>query len=173
MLHPAKLPSYEHERLAAYIFFTATGEEFDAGKMRPERCASPWPVRDAELDHVAVLAGGAVITLVGRQAAHLVATAGPSPAFWATSSSSPKRALKTDALVPSDIPSIELRNQPRELFDAATKLRCIAVAPTVGEPLRTGFSIRLQQLHRRRLIVQRQRTHHRGPLAPASAQNRR
>ena len=35
MLDPAKLPSYE--RLAAYIFFTATGEEFDAGKMRRER----------------------------------------------------------------------------------------------------------------------------------------
>ena len=35
MLEPGKLPSYE--RLAAYIFFTATGEEFDAGKMRPER----------------------------------------------------------------------------------------------------------------------------------------
>ena len=35
MLEPGKLPSYE--RLAAYIFFTATGEEFDAGKMRPDR----------------------------------------------------------------------------------------------------------------------------------------
>ena len=35
MLEPGRLPSYE--RLAAYIFFTATGEEFDAGKMRPER----------------------------------------------------------------------------------------------------------------------------------------
>ena len=35
MLEPGKLPSYE--RLAAYIFFTATGEEFDAAKMRPER----------------------------------------------------------------------------------------------------------------------------------------
>ena len=35
MLHPSKLPSYE--RLAAYIFFTATGEEFEAAKMRPER----------------------------------------------------------------------------------------------------------------------------------------
>ena len=35
MLHPDKLPSYG--RLAAYIFFTATGEEFDAGKMQPER----------------------------------------------------------------------------------------------------------------------------------------
>ena len=35
MLVPGKLPSYE--RLAGYIFFTATGEEFDAGKMRRER----------------------------------------------------------------------------------------------------------------------------------------
>ena len=35
MLHPDKLPSYE--KLAAYIFFTATGEEFAAGKMQPER----------------------------------------------------------------------------------------------------------------------------------------
>ena len=35
MLEPGKLPSYE--RLAAYIFFTATGEEFDADKMRPDR----------------------------------------------------------------------------------------------------------------------------------------
>ena len=35
MLEPGKLPSYE--RLAAYIFFTATGEEFDAGKMQPDR----------------------------------------------------------------------------------------------------------------------------------------
>ena len=35
MLHPDKLPSYE--KLAAYIFFTATGEEFEAGKMQPER----------------------------------------------------------------------------------------------------------------------------------------
>ena len=35
MLERGKLPSYE--RLAAYIFFTATGEEFDAAKMRPER----------------------------------------------------------------------------------------------------------------------------------------
>ena len=35
MLEPGKLPSYE--RLAAYIFFTATGEEFEATKMRPER----------------------------------------------------------------------------------------------------------------------------------------
>ena len=35
MLEPNKLPSYE--RLAAYIFFTATGEEFEAGKMKPER----------------------------------------------------------------------------------------------------------------------------------------
>ena len=35
MLDRDKLPSYE--RLAAYIFFTATGEEFDAAKMRPER----------------------------------------------------------------------------------------------------------------------------------------
>ena len=35
MLDPAKLPSYE--RLAAYIFFTATGEEFDASKVRPQR----------------------------------------------------------------------------------------------------------------------------------------
>ena len=35
MLDPSKLPSYE--RLAAYIFFTATGEEFDAAKMRPAR----------------------------------------------------------------------------------------------------------------------------------------
>ena len=35
MLEPGKLPSYE--RLAAYIFFTATGEEFDAAKMRPKR----------------------------------------------------------------------------------------------------------------------------------------
>ena len=35
MLHPSKLPSYE--RLAAYIFFTATGEEFEAAGMRPER----------------------------------------------------------------------------------------------------------------------------------------
>ena len=35
MLERGKLPSYE--RLAAYIFFTATGEEFDAGKVRRER----------------------------------------------------------------------------------------------------------------------------------------
>ena len=35
MLDRGKLPSYE--RLAAYIFFTATGEEFDAAKMRPQR----------------------------------------------------------------------------------------------------------------------------------------
>ena len=35
MLHPDKLPSYE--KLAAYIFFTATGEEFEAAGMRPER----------------------------------------------------------------------------------------------------------------------------------------
>ena len=35
MLDRDKLPSYE--RLAAYIFFTATGEEFDAAKMRPQR----------------------------------------------------------------------------------------------------------------------------------------
>ena len=35
MLDGTKLPSYE--RLAAYIFFTATGEEFDASKMQPER----------------------------------------------------------------------------------------------------------------------------------------
>ena len=35
MLERGKLPSYE--RLAAYIFFTATGEEFEAAKMRPER----------------------------------------------------------------------------------------------------------------------------------------
>ena len=35
MLEPGKLPSYE--RLAAYIFFTATGEEFDTGKMQPDR----------------------------------------------------------------------------------------------------------------------------------------
>ena len=35
LLHPDKLPSYE--KLAAYIFFTATGEEFAAGKMQPER----------------------------------------------------------------------------------------------------------------------------------------
>ena len=35
LLHPDKLPSYE--KLAAYIFFTASGEEFDAGKMQPER----------------------------------------------------------------------------------------------------------------------------------------
>ena len=35
MLERGKLPSYE--RLAAYIFFTATGEEFDASKMRPDR----------------------------------------------------------------------------------------------------------------------------------------
>ena len=35
LLHPGKLPSYE--KLAAYIFFTATGEEFDAEKMQPER----------------------------------------------------------------------------------------------------------------------------------------
>ena len=35
MLEPGKLPSYE--RLAAYIFFTATGEEFDAAKVRPDR----------------------------------------------------------------------------------------------------------------------------------------
>ena len=35
MLDGTKLPSYE--RLAAYVFFTATGEEFDASKMRPER----------------------------------------------------------------------------------------------------------------------------------------
>ena len=35
MLEPNKLPSYE--RLAAYIFFTATGEEFEAAKMKPER----------------------------------------------------------------------------------------------------------------------------------------
>ena len=35
LLHPDKLPSYE--KLAAYIFFTATGEEFDAEKMQPER----------------------------------------------------------------------------------------------------------------------------------------
>ena len=35
MLHPDKLPSYE--KLAAYIFFTATGEEFEAARMRPER----------------------------------------------------------------------------------------------------------------------------------------
>ena len=35
MLERGKLPSYE--RLAAYIFFTATGEEFDTAKMRPER----------------------------------------------------------------------------------------------------------------------------------------
>ena len=35
MLDRAKLPSYD--RLAAYIFFTATGEEFDASKMRRDR----------------------------------------------------------------------------------------------------------------------------------------
>ena len=35
MLDRAKLPSYE--RLAAYIFFTATGEGFNAAKMQPER----------------------------------------------------------------------------------------------------------------------------------------
>ena len=35
MLHPSKLPTYE--KLAAYIFFTATGEEFEAARMRPER----------------------------------------------------------------------------------------------------------------------------------------
>ena len=35
LLHPDKLPSYE--KLAAYIFFTATGEEFAAGKMQPKR----------------------------------------------------------------------------------------------------------------------------------------
>ena len=35
MLHPDKLPSYE--KLAAYIFFTATGEEFEAAGMQPER----------------------------------------------------------------------------------------------------------------------------------------
>ena len=35
MLDGTKLPSYE--RLAAYVFLTATGEEFDASKMRPER----------------------------------------------------------------------------------------------------------------------------------------
>ena len=35
MLSPEKLPSYE--RLAPYIFFNATGEEFDASKMRRER----------------------------------------------------------------------------------------------------------------------------------------
>ena len=35
LLHPDKLPSYE--KLAAYVFFTATGEEFAAGKMQPER----------------------------------------------------------------------------------------------------------------------------------------
>ena len=35
MLDGTKLPSYE--RLAAYVFFTATGEEFDASKMRSER----------------------------------------------------------------------------------------------------------------------------------------
>ena len=35
MLQRGKLPSYE--RLTGYIFFTATGEEFDAAKMRPER----------------------------------------------------------------------------------------------------------------------------------------
>ena len=35
MLERGKLPSYE--RPAAYIFFTATGEEFDAGKVRRER----------------------------------------------------------------------------------------------------------------------------------------
>ena len=36
MLNRGKLPSYE--KLAGYIFFTATGEEFDAARMRPERC---------------------------------------------------------------------------------------------------------------------------------------
>ena len=35
MLNRGKLPSYE--KLAGYIFFTATGEEFDAARMRPER----------------------------------------------------------------------------------------------------------------------------------------
>ena len=35
MLHPDKLPSYE--KLAAYIFFTGTGEEFEAAGMRPDR----------------------------------------------------------------------------------------------------------------------------------------
>ena len=35
LLHPGKLPSYG--KLAAYIFFTATGEEFDAEKMQAER----------------------------------------------------------------------------------------------------------------------------------------
>ena len=35
LLHPDKLPSYE--KLAAYIFFTATGEEFAAEKTQPER----------------------------------------------------------------------------------------------------------------------------------------
>ena len=35
MLSPEKLPSYE--RLAPYIFFNATGEEFDASKMRRDR----------------------------------------------------------------------------------------------------------------------------------------
>ena len=35
MLHPSKLPTYE--RLAAYVFFTATGEEFDPAAMRPKR----------------------------------------------------------------------------------------------------------------------------------------
>ena len=35
MLHPSKLPSYE--RLAAYVFFTATGENFDPEAMRRER----------------------------------------------------------------------------------------------------------------------------------------
>ena len=35
MLTRGKLPSYE--RLAGYIFFTATGEEFDAAEMRRER----------------------------------------------------------------------------------------------------------------------------------------
>ena len=35
LLEPAKLPSYE--KLAAYVFFTATGEEFEPDKVRRDR----------------------------------------------------------------------------------------------------------------------------------------
>ena len=35
ILHPSKLPSYE--RLAAYVFFNATGEDFDPERMRTKR----------------------------------------------------------------------------------------------------------------------------------------
>ena len=46
MLHPSKLPTYE--RLAAYVFFTATGEEFDPAAMRPKR----WFIGEAQTQDV-------------------------------------------------------------------------------------------------------------------------